>query len=559
MKFSKLFIPFAVFLALMFVACGNDSSLTNASVFPDEVADKAELNTYDCNMSVIGKKVFVTDLGKNYECDGEEWFESYDQPKSSAKGNGSSSSKDKSSSSNGKSSSSKKGSSSSSAKYSSSGKGGSNSAESNSSSSQKDEGSKKSCTEVPACDAMVKTDVSTWHFVRDDSFGDDAEYTYRADGRDLIVTIKNSDGSKNSNTYSMYNMESEVGVEMAFKAAQSTCEDGNGNDRMVQKCVSVSSSSAKAKSSSSERMRVLPDCDESRDGLVVLRDEAYLSCREGRWVDASFYERNVFGEECVEEDVGKLIKGHEDTTITYCCTLKSWVDIQQWSWYVPKEIRQGSRSYGTFVDERDGQVYKTTRIDGLLWMAENLNYADSVSTPSLLGNSWCYNDVEANCSVGGRLYTWAAAIDSLALAEDKNNPYQECDGDTTCLKSIKVRGVCPEGWYLPNYAIWDAFTWYSSSLKTTNGWRKYDLAGWRMYNLDGNGNNSIGFSAMPTGVRNKDGKFANAGVNASYWASTAADSARAYAYDIDNDDDYGYFNFGYGAKNMGMSIRCVKD
>ena len=71
MKFSKLFIPFAVFAALMFVACGDDSSSTNAITPPD----------------------------------GDGWSESYDQPKSSAIGNSSSSSKAKSSSS-GKSSSS---------------------------------------------------------------------------------------------------------------------------------------------------------------------------------------------------------------------------------------------------------------------------------------------------------------------------------------------------------------------------------------------------------------------------------------------------------------------
>ena len=98
MKFSNSFIPFAVVLALMFVACGDDKS-SSANSLPDEVADKGELYTYDCNMSVIGQKVFVTDKGKTYECDGEEWFESYDQPKSSEKGKSSSSSKGKGSSS----------------------------------------------------------------------------------------------------------------------------------------------------------------------------------------------------------------------------------------------------------------------------------------------------------------------------------------------------------------------------------------------------------------------------------------------------------------------------
>ena len=78
-------------------------------------------------------------------------------------------------------------------------------------------------TNVKSCDEMVKDDISTWHFIRKDAFGDDAEYIYKAEGRDLIVTIKGVNGS-DTKTYSMYNMESEVGVEMAYQAAKATCK-----------------------------------------------------------------------------------------------------------------------------------------------------------------------------------------------------------------------------------------------------------------------------------------------------------------------------------------------
>ena len=78
-------------------------------------------------------------------------------------------------------------------------------------------------TNVKTCDEMVKEDVSTWHFIRKDAFGDDAEYIYKAEGRDLIITINDANGT-DSKTYSMYNMESEVGVEMAYQAAKATCK-----------------------------------------------------------------------------------------------------------------------------------------------------------------------------------------------------------------------------------------------------------------------------------------------------------------------------------------------
>ncbi|WP_254917471.1 FISUMP domain-containing protein [Fibrobacter sp. UWB4] len=100
----------------------------------------------------------------------------------------------------------------------------------------------RTCVLLPACDAMVLQNINTWHFVRKDAFGKDVEYTYKADGRDLILTIKNGDGSVNSKTYFMYNMESDAGVEMAYSAAKATCKDGGGNDRTTKVCSSVSSS-----------------------------------------------------------------------------------------------------------------------------------------------------------------------------------------------------------------------------------------------------------------------------------------------------------------------------
>ncbi len=80
-------------------------------------------------------------------------------------------------------------------------------------------------TNVKTCDEMVKGDVSTWHFIRKDAFGRDAEYIYKAEGRDLIITINDANGT-DTKTYSMYNMESEAGVEMAYQAAKATCKDG---------------------------------------------------------------------------------------------------------------------------------------------------------------------------------------------------------------------------------------------------------------------------------------------------------------------------------------------
>ena len=110
-----------------------------------------------------------------------------------------------------------------------------------------------------------------------------------------------------------------------------------------------------------------------------------------------------------------------------------------------------SISAGTLTDERDGQTYKTLKIGNQIWMAENLNYANK-SSDGLDSSSFCYNDSLEYCEKYGRLYTWAAAVDSLALFS------QNCMGcgyesSYSSFNNV-VRGVCPDGWHLPTSTEW---------------------------------------------------------------------------------------------------------
>lgn len=97
---------------------------------------------------------------------------------------------------------------------------------------------RETCTTVDPCEGMDRTDVSTWHFTRKDAFGDPAEYTYTAEGDELHLTIVHADGQSNTQILTMYKMTTEVGKEMAFSAARSTCRDGNDGDAGEQVCVS---------------------------------------------------------------------------------------------------------------------------------------------------------------------------------------------------------------------------------------------------------------------------------------------------------------------------------
>ena len=197
--------------------------------------------------------------------------------------------------------------------------------------------------------------------------------------------------------------------------------------------------------------------------------------------------------------------------------------------------------YGTVLDDRDDQTYKTVKIGDQWWMAENLNYETA--------NSDWYKKY-------GRLYTWAAAIDSVKLATDVDNPL-DCGYDKTCGLSGKVQGVCPEGWHLPSYDEWNTlFTAVGGQstagkvLKSQTGWTAYD----GITNED-----AFGFSALPAGFKYSIGvgDYDYEGFYAHFWSSTEYGSD--YAYGMVLYYNGGNVNQGDYDKYVGFSVRCVKD
>ena len=179
--------------------------------------------------------------------------------------------------------------------------------------------------------------------------------------------------------------------------------------------------------------------------------------------------------------------------------------------------------YDTLVDARDGQVYRTLKIGGQTWMAENMNYYDTVAVPGLRDSSWCYDKNPATCATKGRLYAWVVAMKS----------------------------VCPDGWHLPDTTEWNALIAAvdgdAAALKSQGSWD------------DGSGTNSSGFSAVAGGERYRSGSFDSEGIKAYFWSSAEAQDESGFA---------GYaVLFGSGNSvtlksspgNNGHSVRCVKD
>ena len=227
----------------------------------------------------------------------------------------------------------------------------------------------------------------------------------------------------------------------------------------------------------------------------------------------------------------------------------SLVVSEGWSWDVPKELRLNpKKKYDSITDSRDGKVYKTIKIGKQVWMAENLNYADSVATPSLKGQSWCYNNKPQNCDVMGRLYAWEAAVDSV-----------KCGWGESCTFSAKVRGICPSGWHLPNKSEWNAL-FSAVGGQSTAGRALKSLSGW---DKSGNGTDAYGFSALPASYRSFDwtydrDSFFYTGTSTYFWSATEYKEWSAYyiaLYYLSEDVTVDYNTKG----SYGYSVRCLKD
>lgn len=203
------------------------------------------------------------------------------------------------------------------------------------------------------------------------------------------------------------------------------------------------------------------------------------------------------------------------------------------------------------TDPRDNKVYKTIKIGDQVWMAENLNYSDSVKTPILLKRCWCYNNRTENCAVAGRFYTWAAAIDSVALYDGGNGV--DCGYGKTCTLPTKVQGICPDGWHLPTETEWESLfkavgglSTAGSKLKSTSGWN------------GGNGKDAFGFSALPTGYRGYYGDYSFEGGGAYFWSSTEIESGNANGISLRYDEGSAGLNSSTN-KDFARSVRCLQD
>lgn len=81
---------------------------------------------------------------------------------------------------------------------------------------------------------------------------------------------------------------------------------------------------------------------------------------------------------------------------------------------------------GSFIDERDNQTYNWVKIDGKIWMAQNLNFEPEDKSAGV-----CYGGRSSNCDEYGRLY----------------HPQD-------MVKSNYSDGYAPKGWHIASEKEW---------------------------------------------------------------------------------------------------------
>lgn len=176
-----------------------------------------------------------------------------------------------------------------------------------------------------------------------------------------------------------------------------------------------------------------------------------------------------------------------------------------------------------FTDPRDGNVYKTVKIGGQKWFAENLRYSGDIpqvvsqqawasikfDQDLLIGQqaAWSYyeNDPK-NDSLYGKLYNWHA---------------------------VRSNKICPSGWHIPTGYDWYVLREFlggyeeaENKMKTTSGWKI----------INNNSTNSSGFTARPSGVRTSEGVFKDLGERTIWWNYFSRNSQFVGGFSLSNSE-----------------------
>jgi len=203
-------------------------------------------------------------------------------------------------------------------------------------------------------------------------------------------------------------------------------------------------------------------------------------------------------------------------------------------------------TFTTLVADYDGNTYHTLTIGNQVWMLENLkvtkyrngnvisNVTDPTAWSGLTTGAYCsYNNSSTNKTTYGNLYNWYAVIDS--------------------------RGIAPTGWHVPTEAEWTTLINYLQGATLAGDILK-ETGNAHWTGTYTGATNASGFTALPGGYvasQNNVYGFYGIGTDGQWWSATQVDSGNAWKMSLTNTSAQAVSESG--AKQRGLSIRCIKD
>jgi uncharacterized protein (TIGR02145 family) len=201
------------------------------------------------------------------------------------------------------------------------------------------------------------------------------------------------------------------------------------------------------------------------------------------------------------------------------------------------------------VTDIESHVYQTVQIGDQVWMAENLKTTklkdgtdiawvedDSVwfnlSLAETPGFCWYLNDEATYGETYGPLYNWY---------------------------TVETGKLCPEGWHVPSDAEWILLTTYLGGAQVAGGkLKETGTIQWESPNASAT--NETGFTALPAGWREPWGYYDYLGLMGSWWSTDwTSNSYNSFGFIRLVSFENGEMIRDGFAKNIGVSVRCLKD
>lgn len=216
------------------------------------------------------------------------------------------------------------------------------------------------------------------------------------------------------------------------------------------------------------------------------------------------------------------------------------------------EIKSFSTKDYIYIEDVEGNKYKTLPIGNQVWMIENLKTTK-------------FND-------GTKIETTNPT--NLNLEFEINTLYQwSYNGDTNYVNDYgrlyagfvitDTRKVCPTGWHIPSKEEFEtllnnvvvlnntgsvSFVGYALKEEGATRWNKNNIGGAK---------NSSGFTGIGGGVRYPNGSFEELNLEGYWWSTTKKSDFSAVCLELSaSGSNAGFRSLGL---SCGTSVRCIKD